>query len=265
MTRVRWFAYLLLVSVPFAWSAPTSATPVTLQNATATYSQHPGLGPLGCCSVGLSIDGNTAFGSNWAIANDSTGFSTSSPQTAVYETATDVNAGLLTIGMFQHHPLAGHLLGRFRFSVTTDSRSDFADGLNNGGDVTATWTVLTPTSATGTVIAGTAGLTFTILGDGSVLVAATGPLDITTATYTLLYDLTLSGVTGIRLEALEDPSLPDSGPGLFSNGNFSLNELTVDIGPAATVPEPSTLVLLTTWAGVRWVVHRLSERRRRAV
>ncbi len=41
----------------------------------------------------------------------------------------------------------------------------------------------------------------------------------------------LSGIPGIRLEALTDPSLPHGGgPGFAANGNFVLTELQLDAG-----------------------------------
>ncbi len=42
-----------------------------------------------------------------------------------------------------------------------------------------------------------------------------------------MYATLLSGITGFRIEALEYLSLPGNGPGMFSNGNFQLTELTV--------------------------------------
>ena len=52
----------------------------------------------------------------------------------------------------------------------------------------------------------------------------------------------LKGITGFRLEALADGSFADNGPGRASNGNFVLNELTVDASPVASIPT------LDTWA-----------------
>lgn len=132
----------------------------------------------------------------------------------------------------------GHLVGRFRWSYTTDSRNDFADGLQTGGDVTANWTVLTPTS-----VQTSAGLTSTVLGDGSVLMAYTGGV-LPTAAYDLTFNTAVSGVTGLRLEVLADPSLPTGGPGMqASNGNFVLTEVSVQ-----AVPEPTSLVALAAGA-----------------
>ncbi|MDP7572097.1 MAG: hypothetical protein QF391_10875, partial [Myxococcota bacterium] len=41
----------------------------------------------------------------------------------------------------------------------------------------------------------------------------------------------LVGITGVRLEALSDPSLPAEGPGRAKNGNFVLNEFTLSAVP----------------------------------
>jgi hypothetical protein len=66
------------------------------------------------------------------------------------------------------------------------------------------------------------------------------------------------GLTGIRLEALEDPSLPGgNGPGLFPrNGNFVLSELVL----VTAVPEPSALMLFAVGLGQRLTGQRLCGR-----
>jgi len=49
----------------------------------------------------------------------------------------------------------------------------------------------------------------------------------------------------VRLEALEDPSLPDNGPGLAGNGNFLLQEFVVVHRPVVGLTlGPSESVLL---------------------
>ena len=134
------------------------------------------------------------------------------------------------------HANPGHLLGRFRFSLTSDDRSTFADGLHTGGDVFANWTVLpNPT------VSGPAGMSFTTLGDGSILA---GGVTAAQGIYTVSYAIVVQDITGIRLEAFEDPSLPGgNGPGLFPvDGNFLLTEMTLDV-PVTAVPEPSAAVL----------------------
>jgi hypothetical protein len=82
------------------------------------------------------------------------------------------------------------------------------------------WVVLAPTKT-----ASTGGATFTTLIDGSLLVSgAAADKDV----YTLDFETELKGITGFRIEALADDSLPARGPGRASNGNFWLNELRVD-------------------------------------
>jgi hypothetical protein len=59
--------------------------------------------------------------------------------------------------------------------------------------------------------------------------------------YQITYRTNLSNITGIRLEAMKDPSLPGNGPGFFFNGNFVLTELEMY---SAAVPEPFTYALM---------------------
>lgn len=61
-----------------------------------------------------------------------------------------------------------------------------------------------------------------------------------TSDYVISYPLPISGVTGIRLEAMEDPSLPFNGPGMHpDNGNFVLTEMEVTassgVGPLLAI------------------------------
>jgi hypothetical protein len=48
--------------------------------------------------------------------------------------------------------------------------------------------------------------------------------------YTIVAQTDLDAVTGIRLEALTDDSLPDNGPGLRADGsaNFALSDFRLD-------------------------------------
>jgi hypothetical protein len=218
---------------------------VVLQDATATFSQSS----FGGQPVGQAIDGNFGNRNGWAIyegTNAGGGLVTdlTNPQTAAFETASDVGfAGGTTLTFFLHQlflPNAengGHNIGRFRLSFTTDARSEFADGLPTGGDVSANWVVVQPLSA-----AATNGATLSVLGDGSVLAGGPNPA---TSVYTVTASTSLSGITGFRLEVFADPSLPDSGPGRFANGNFVLTEFQVDASQAVSgVPEPLSLTLL---------------------
>ncbi len=208
------FASIVLLSGVWIPEAALAAT-VTFQNGTATCSQNDGSGNF---AVDEAIDGVINNSDGWAI------FCGAFPvaQTAVFETASDVTAQNLLIFQLSQMFFNPHTIGKFRISATTAPRADFADGLNDAGDLgmPAIWTVLDPTSvnSTGTTI-------LTEQGDNSIL--ASGP-DSGTATYTVIVPNSLSPITGIRLEVLEDPSLPFNGPGRQStNGNFVLTELTL--------------------------------------
>lgn len=205
-------------------SAVSLAQAVGLQNATASFSQTFS----GTWNVSEAIDGVKGITDNgWAV---STGSATNA-ETAVFETINNVTAnGLQVTFVHDYASLGGtHLLGRYRVSVTSDDRSEFADGLQSGGDITANWTVLTPTS----VSAGAMGST--ILGDGSILMSNVVAL----TDYVVTFDTPVTNITGIRIEAMEDASLPTGGPGMYSNGNFVLTELEVE-----AVPEPATMSVL---------------------
>jgi hypothetical protein len=84
----------------------------------------------------------------------------------------------------------------------------------------AAWTVLEPTSAKAAK-----GTVLTTQPDGSLLASGKNPAP---ETYTITANTPLTGITGIRLEVLPDPSLPSKGPGRAGNGNFVLNEFRVN-------------------------------------
>ncbi len=237
----------VVVALAVAGMTATSAhaAQITLQNATATRSQG------GNFVVGNAIDSPANVGpgpilggpqpTGWAILSDANQNSTSAiSETAVFETdPTDPDlvfstaTTLLTFTLdFQYEDTfwgvdsAKFNLGRFRLSATTDGRATFADGLANGGDVTANWIVLDPTS----VFSTDATTSFTELGDNSLLAnAASANIK---QTYTVTAETTLSNITGIRLEALEDNSLTLNGPGRFPvDGNFVLTTFSLDASP----------------------------------
>jgi hypothetical protein len=226
--------YLFLIAGILMLAAGSSqAVPITLQNATATFSQ-------AAFPVGASIDGSLAANDGWAIDPNEVN------QTAVWESSTDfgfASGTLLTFTLVQTQGVQ-HTLGNFRLSATTDNRANFADGLSSGGDVTALWTVLLPQTAMSLN-----GATLTVQGDQSILASGTSPnIDI----YTITAITNLVNITGIRLEAIENASLvtggPNgSGPGRQpSNGNFVLTEISLDATESATpVPEPATLSLFS--------------------
>lgn len=77
--------------------------------------------------------------------------------------------------------------------------------------------------------------------DGSLL--ASGPRP-EVDTYTVTAKVPPTGLRAIRLEVLEDPSLPKQGPGRQDNGNFHLNEFQARIfSPGATQSTALTFLL----------------------
>ncbi|HEY8505059.1 MAG TPA: PSD1 and planctomycete cytochrome C domain-containing protein, partial [Gemmataceae bacterium] len=72
------------------------------------------------------------------------------------------------------------------------------------------------------------GATLKKLDDGSVLVGGKNP---TIETLTFVLHTDMAGITGLRLEALSDPSLVKGGPGRAANGNFALTDLEVKAAP----------------------------------
>jgi len=62
---------------------------------------------------------------------------------------------------------------------------------------------------------------------------------------TIVAETDLTDISGLRLEALSDPSLPVGGPGRAGDGNFVLNELEVSAAPKAT-PDQAKPVKLAT-------------------
>ncbi|MBA3481838.1 MAG: PEP-CTERM sorting domain-containing protein [Pirellulales bacterium] len=216
----RLYAPLILaVAAPAAVGAP-----VILQNATATATQ-------GGFSISQTIDGNlggVGVINGWAI-HDNIGNIDS--ETAVYETLADVGGpggAAFTFTLTQNYG-SSITIGRFRLSITEDDRSSFADGLNQGGDVTANWIVLGTRSAVATNDA-----TLTIQPDGSILAGGASPA---TTVYTVTAATEVTSITGIRLEAIDDASLPNTGPGRAPNGNLVLQEFAVDV---VDFPDPPT-------------------------
>jgi hypothetical protein len=65
-----------------------------------------------------------------------------------------------------------------------------------------------------------------IQGDGAVLASGKATEN---DTYTVTITNALASVTGLRLEALPDESLPSKGPGRAPNGNFILSELAASV------------------------------------
>lgn len=205
----------------------TAAVFVPLQNATATYAQDG-------FPAQRTIDGRTAGSRvSWAIFDqdnyDVVPTSGSLAETIVWETTNDLVPSpgeefAFILHQRENVARAGHALGRFRLSYTTDPRDSFADSVPRRGDVEADWSLIAPRA-----VVSTDGATFDRLADGSLLRAPGSP---SRPVYTVLAEITPAApITGFRLEALQHPSLPFAGPGLeWSNGNFHLSEFQVSVG-----------------------------------
>lgn len=67
--------------------------------------------------------------------------------------------------------------------------------------------------------------------DGSLLTSGQAPkVDV----YTFTFHTCQKGITGLRLDALADPSLPKNGPGRAPDGNFILTDVAVTAAPLKT-------------------------------
>jgi hypothetical protein len=87
------------------------------------------------------------------------------------------------------------------------------------------WAPLVPDAASATN-----GVTLTAQADGSVLASGPNP---PLTTYTVSAVVPARRITGLRLEALPDPSLPKTGPGRDAYGHFRITGIRVDVAPAA--------------------------------
>ncbi|HEV2383620.1 MAG TPA: PSD1 and planctomycete cytochrome C domain-containing protein [Terriglobia bacterium] len=86
------------------------------------------------------------------------------------------------------------------------------------------WTTLTPGQSSSA-----GGATLTVLPDGSVLASGKNPQ---ADTYTLTARTDLPSITGVRIEVIQDPSLPQHGPGRDPEGNFFLSALEIETASA---------------------------------
>jgi WD40 repeat protein/tRNA A-37 threonylcarbamoyl transferase component Bud32/tetratricopeptide (TPR) repeat protein len=108
---------------------------------------------------------------------------------------------------------------------SADRAEDLADLLLESCSYPFTqWTVLTPAK-----MISESGATLTRQLDDSILVS--GKLS-DNDTYIITAAANLKEITALRLEALPDPSLPQNGPGRFTNGNFCLTEISLAAAPA---------------------------------
>lgn len=240
MKSARYVLAILIIAIP---TSAALAIPIALENATADHSQ-VNFSATAAITGGVSpTTVGTGVANGWAIDPDE-----GQDSTAVFQTVPNVGSGVLTRLTFTLYQEYDDLenLGHFLLSVTTDNRSTYADGLQNGGNVgVGTWTQLVPLTA---VASG--GQTLTIEPDNSILASGASSQTI----YTITATTTLANITGIRLQALTDPSFVRNGPGNNpGNGNFVVQQITLD---ATVVPEPSSLALcglgtLGLYAGTR--------------
>ena len=220
---------------PDAYMPPPPLGSMPLQNATASFSQasYPVGEVLDTLIPGLTNS------NGWAI---STGAGVTMDESAVFETITNsptsAQGSIVTLTIHQTSQLE-HTLGAFRVSVTTASRSSFADGLANGGNLgsPAIWSAMVPVRATAT-----GGATLNIRADRTILASGSSP---NASVYTIVFATGLSGITGLRIDALSDPTLPGNGPGRASSGNFVITELVADV---AVIGAPSTVSLTNATA-----------------
>ena len=98
------------------------------------------------------------------------------------------------------------------------------------------WTVLTPLS-----IRSTGGAALSVQQDSSILVAGENPKS---DSYLIICDTDLEGVTGLKLEALLDDSLPNNGPGRHPSGHFVVSEVSLQVSARSEDSEPLPVALL---------------------
>jgi hypothetical protein len=171
----------------------------------------------------------------WAIAH--TGGDGTSSQSALFPLDAPVHVGVggMPIRIFLDHQDASaiqHALGYFKLSATDDQSPSFA----------STWSTLNVLA----VEADEPGVTFTIMGDNSVLVGGANPNQVG---YSLVTELPQAmHVSAFRLDAIDGNGassatwngLPTGGPGRWGvNGNFVLTGFRAEV-----MPEPGTLSLL---------------------
>jgi hypothetical protein len=110
-----------------------------------------------------------------------------------------------------------------------------ADWERTLGDADRTWTPLAPQEASAT-----GGVRLTVRPDASI-VASGANAELTT--YTVRARTASTGLTGLRLEALPDPSLPRGGPGRDAYGHFRLTGIHVEVAPASKPSASSRLAI----------------------
>jgi hypothetical protein len=105
-------------------------------------------------------------------------------------------------------------------------------------EASSQWTRVTPSA-----VRATNGTRLAVAADGSVL--ASGPNPALTS-YTVTAETPLQGITGVRLEALPDASLPRGGPGRDGYGHFRVTGLRVAAAPLGAAAGAAAPIEIST-------------------
>ena len=227
---------------------PTEGKPIPLKiaGAEASHSQ-PGF------EVARAVDGDSATG--WAVDGAPNGLN--QDQFAAFTLATPISVetpSKLVVELVQDFG-ASHVLGKLRVSaghhVIPPSAAPASErrAAHLARRLTAwqdelrprarRWTQLKPLDLKSRDHA-----TFRKLADNSVLVTGDNPNN---DIYEITYQTDLQNITGIRIEALPDPSLPGGGPGrgvILAEGDFLLSETSLQAAPWLN-PDAKSPVTLT--------------------
>lgn len=168
-----------------------------------------------------AIDDDLGPSGGWAIGAGG------SARTLTVETQSDTSIATSFAITLAHRGGASQQLGRFRVAYTQDPRGSF-------GPTTGNWTVLDSNAGAFSDWFGNAEAT--PQPDGSWLVTAAT----IRADYLVEYPASVTGVTGLRLEAMLDPSLPANGPGFEASGDFLLTEIQLSDGSEFCAPPTNT-------------------------
>jgi len=224
--------------------------PVRVRSATADFSQ------VGF-DVSAALAGNDATG--WAVFDPKTNAYTN--HTATFRLAQRVpeRTPSLTIRLKQNYP--DHVIGKFRLSLgylkkpatqpTQEQRNSFiaqqqAEWEKSVLPSCAHWTVLNPVSFKRSHDG-----TIKKLEDNSLLSAGDAYYKDQWAIEFSHEEISeLKTITGLRMEALPDASLPRGGPGRSPNGGFVLSELQLSLMNLPPATGPTTV---DTAAGLEYV------------
>jgi hypothetical protein len=218
--------FIALVVILFtAQTLTAQRRQVLLKNAIATFSQ-AGRPVTGAIDGSLSTSGWAIDGVSHTMEACQSMTQRICSQKAVFQIADlrlFASGGLriLTFVLNHNSDSPNHTLGKFRLSVTTAPNPTF----------TSAWEILAPIRATATFA--------TLHRESDKSIRADAVLN-SRDVYRVTFMTRRAGVTGFRLEVLEDPRIPQSktsgqfnhGPGRADNGNFELTELTVFTEPS---------------------------------